>query len=150
MPADARELSAVHALALPPGWSAPELAAYCGETDRLVLKAENASGLHGFAVLQFAADEAEILTIAVQRESRRQGLASGLMKMAIALFHARSVGRAYLEVEEGNMPARSLYEKSGFRIFARRKNYYRTTGAGMATALIMRLDIGGGLSQVNT
>lgn len=149
-PADANELSALHACALPPGWSSPEIAAYCGETDRMVLKAANFAGLHGFAVLQFAADEAEILTIAVRHASRRQGVASYLMETAIGLFGEKSVSCAYLEVEEGNIPARSLYEKSGFRIFARRKNYYRTAGAGMATALIMRLDIGGGLSQVNT
>lgn len=147
-PADAGELSELHAVALPPGWSAEALSAYCGQAARIVLKAVDISGLLGFAVLQFAADEAEILTIAVRRANQNQGVGSQLMRAAVALFQERSVSHVYLEVEEGNAPALALYEKSGFRIFARRHNYYRKDNGGATTALIMRLDIRSGLSHV--
>jgi ribosomal-protein-alanine N-acetyltransferase len=137
--ADAESLAALHAGALPPGWPALELAACCGDTSRALLKAAEGERLHGFALLQFAADEAEILAFAVARESRGQGCAASLMRAAINLCASRFVTCIYLEVAESNEPARGLYEKFGFMAVARRKNYYRSASSAPETALIMKL-----------
>jgi [ribosomal protein S18]-alanine N-acetyltransferase len=137
--ADAESLAALYSNALPPGWPAAELADCCGDPGRALLKAAEDERLHGFVLLQFAADEAEILAFAVVEESRRRGCAASLLRAAINLCASRFVTCIYLEVAETNEPARRLYEKFGFEGVARRKDYYRSASSAPETALIMKL-----------
>ena len=137
---DAQGLAALYAEALPPGWPAHELAASCADANRAVLKAADGAHLHGFVILQFAADEAEILAIAVAKDRRRLGHAASLLRAGISSCQSRFISCIYLEVAESNSPARKLYEKFGFLVIGRRKNYYRTPSSASETALIMRRD----------
>lgn len=146
---DAPELATLHAHALPPGWPAADFAASCSNANRIVLKAVGGGGLLGLAVLQFAADEAEILSIAVAEEARRQGVASSMMEASIAACAQKLISHIYLEVAEGNRAALTLYQKFGFRVFALRKNYYQASRPAPVTALIMRLDTRRGLSPID-
>ena len=139
--ADAESLAALYAEALPPGWPAQELAAACAGPNRAVLKAADGARLHGFVIVQFAADEAEILGIAVTKAQRRRGYAASLLQAAIRVCQSRFASCIYLEVAESNTPARKLYEKFGFLVSGRRKNYYRLSGSASETALIMRRDV---------
>ena len=138
--ADAEALSALHDEALPPGWPPNELAAACADANRAVLKAADGMHLHGFVILQFAADEAEILAIAVSQERRRLGHATCLLRAVISACESRLTSCIYLEVAESNTPARRLYEKFGFLVIGRRENYYRSSSSSPQTALIMRRD----------
>ncbi|MGO9174326.1 MAG: ribosomal protein S18-alanine N-acetyltransferase [Rhodomicrobium sp.] len=149
LPPDAPDLAALHAQAFPPGWLAGDIAASCSDTNRIVLKAVDGAVLLGFAIFQFAADEAEILSIAVAEETRRHGVASSLMEAAIAACQEKLISCIYLEVAEGNAAALRLYEKFGFLSIAHRKNYYQGARPVPETALIMRLDTGRGLSQID-
>ncbi len=137
---DAQSLAALYAEALPPGWPAHELAASCADANRAVLKAANGALLHGFVILQFAADEAEILAIAVAKNRRRRGLAASLLRGGIRACQSQFTSCIYLEVAESNTPARKLYEKFGFLVTGRRENYYRVPSSAPETALIMRRD----------
>jgi ribosomal-protein-alanine N-acetyltransferase len=134
---DAPVLSALHRPALPPGWPAETFAAYCGASNCKVLKACDSSGACGLAVLQFAADEAEILTLAVSADFRRRGAGSQLLAAALDLCHKMDTSRIYLEVAEENAPARSLYAKFGFVAVGRRPGYYVSGRAEPEAALIM-------------
>ncbi len=138
--ADAEELAALYAEALPPGWPASELAASCGDANRAVLKATDGADLAGFIILQFAADEAEILAIAVTKHRRRLGRAASLLRAAMGACQSRFTSCIYLEVAESNSPARKLYEKFGFLVIGRRENYYRLPSSAPETALVMRGD----------
>jgi len=138
--ADAGALAALYAEALPPGWPTDELAKACSDPSRAVLKATEGSYLHGFLILQFAADEAEILAIATAKDWRRRGLAASLLRKGISVCRDRIMSCIYLEVAESNIPARSLYEKFGFLVVGRRENYYRSSSSAFETALIMRRD----------
>ncbi|MGA7324344.1 MAG: ribosomal protein S18-alanine N-acetyltransferase [Rhodomicrobium sp.] len=142
-PQDAAELAAIHCEALPPGWSSTEIAAACNAPERSVLKAISGGKLSGFVILQIAAGEAEILTIAVTTKKRRQGGASLLMAAAIEACHQRLVSFVFLETAQNNISARALYEKFGFSVVGQRKNYYQTGRSAPETALIMKLDIAG-------
>ena len=135
--ADAENLAALYADALPPGWPAHELAAACADANRAVLKAAEGAQLRGFMILQFAADEAEILAIAVAKECRRLGLAASLLRGGISVCQTRFISCIYLEVAETNAPARRLYEKLGFLVTGRRENYYLSSCSAPETALIM-------------
>lgn len=87
------------------------------------------SNPHGFVMARVAAPEAEILTLAVQPAARRQGLGYTLIAQAAA--HACSLGATemFLEVGGNNAPARSLYQRHGFRPVAQRKGYYQDQDA---------------------
>ncbi len=146
---DAPDLATLHAQTLPPGWSAADLAASCNNANRIVLKALDDGTLAGFAVLQFAADEAEILSIAVAAEARRRGVASAMMKACVAACEQKLISYLYLDVAEGNGAAQKLYKKFGFRLLAYRKNYYQAARSAPVTALIMRLDIERSLSPID-
>ena len=146
--AHAEDLAALYAEALPPGWPAAELAASCGVANRTILMAAGTK-LQGFVILQFAADEAEILAIAVAKDCRRQGYAASLMAAAIKVCLNQFISCIYLEVAESNSGARSLYEKFGFRSVARRENYYRSAGSAPDAALVMRLDLKLSVSSVD-
>ncbi len=137
---DAEALAALYAEALPPAWPAHELAAACTDASRAVLKAAEGAHSHGFIILQFAADEAEILAIAVAKDRRRLGYAASLLRGAIRTCQSRIISCIYLEVGESNAPARKLYEKFGFLVAGRRENYYRSSSSASETALIMRRD----------
>ena len=77
----------------------------------------------GFILSRQAADEEELLLIAVRPESRRRGVATILMQLLIAQARERGVTQLFLEMREGN-PAERLYCKMGFQPIGRRPNYY--------------------------
>jgi ribosomal-protein-alanine N-acetyltransferase len=51
------------------------------------------------------------------------------------------VRRVFLEVDEGNIPARKLYARAGFRDVGRRETYYQDQRARSAAALVLRRDL---------
>jgi ribosomal-protein-alanine N-acetyltransferase len=71
-----------------------------------------------------AADEAEILTLAVDPAHRRTGIASRLLRAATAALSAGETQRVFLEVAADNSAALALYERHGFEVCGRRANYY--------------------------
>lgn len=84
-----------------------------------------------------AADEGEILNLAVSPAGRRHGLGRALVEQAVATLRERGVGQIYLEVRESNAPARALYAARGFKEVGRRKQYYRRP---VEDAIVLRLD----------
>jgi len=99
---------------------------------------EEAGRIAGYIIFYHAAQEIHIMNIAVDRDRRGQGIASGMMSRIMALARKNSIENCFLEVRESNMPARGLYEKLGFMPVGRRKGYYRETGED---ALVMCLSL---------
>lgn len=97
--------------------------------------------LAGFVLSRVAADEAEILTIAVAPEWRRRGIATSLLEPHMQGLAAIRVSRLFLEVSVENTAARALYAHFGFEQVGERKAYYRTEGADLAAALVLRRDL---------
>ena len=79
----------------------------------------------GYVIARGAADEGEILNLAVAPQFRRRGVGCGLGRAILELLGSRGVTAVYLEVRASNAVARSLYEQLGFREVGRRENYYR-------------------------
>ncbi|TIV89777.1 MAG: GNAT family N-acetyltransferase, partial [Mesorhizobium sp.] len=71
--------------------------------------------------------EGEILTVAVSRSHRRQGLGWQLMDAVLRELHAQRAEALFLEVDETNAPAIGLYRRLGFIQVGHRPNYYRST-----------------------
>lgn len=79
-----------------------------------------------------AAREAHIMTVAVDPDWRRHGLASWLLVALLAEARTRGAEAATLEVRESNTAARRLYEEFGFVSSGVRPGYYGDTGEGAA------------------
>jgi ribosomal-protein-alanine acetyltransferase len=86
----------------------------------------NPSPIIGFITARIAADEMEILNLAVAPEQRRRGTASALLQAAIAWARANAARRGYLEVRASNQAAIRFYEAAGFKEIGRRANYYNS------------------------
>lgn len=101
-------------------WSADSIAGTLAVPGTLALLAPDAC-----AVLRMAADEAEILTLAVVPQARRQRRAIRLVDRCVAEAAAAGALRLHLEVAESNAAARALYRAAGFGEVGRRPGYYR-------------------------
>jgi [ribosomal protein S18]-alanine N-acetyltransferase len=143
---DVDDLAAVHADAFQRTWSAHDFTAMLTDPSIFALAVRLRSWfgprrLVGFVLVRFAADEAEILTIATGSRHRRRGYGRMLMDDVIRRLYREHIATLFLEVERGNAAAVSLYRSLGFEVAGERKNYYASPEAGDATALVMRLQV---------
>jgi ribosomal-protein-alanine N-acetyltransferase len=135
---DAGVLAEIHASAFDRPWSAAEIAVLLDSPGTLAL--QSSGGRKGFVMVRALAGEAEILTLAVAPEGRRQGQARALMQAAIVQALARQAETLFLEVAADNAAALGLYEGLGFEMAGRRKGYYdRGAASPRIDALVMRL-----------
>jgi [ribosomal protein S18]-alanine N-acetyltransferase len=70
-------------------------------------------------------EEGEILNLAVQPRTRRNGVAKALLEALLEEFRRERVLQVFLEVRESNVAAIAFYQKSGFEKTGRRPGYYR-------------------------
>lgn len=131
-----RALADLHAEAFDAPWSASAFADLLGQAG-VALTAET----DGFILIRTVADEAEILTLAVQPSARRQGLGARLVAAAIDRATASGATRMFLEVAEDNAPARALYVSLGFEPAGRRPRYYPRADGPAMDALLLVLNL---------
>jgi ribosomal-protein-alanine N-acetyltransferase len=130
--AHADVLAAIHAAAF------PRAEAWSRDVMLLQLEVPATFGLlhslGGMILGRVAADEAEILTLAVSPGQRRRGIGSALL--GAAMDRAANLGAVsmFLEVAVTNDAARALYAAHRFTAAGRRRRYY-TDGTD---ALILR------------
>ncbi len=139
----AEACAAIHRTGFAHPWSAGEFADLIASPTTLASAAlDPATGrLRGFALSRLAADEAEVLTIAVDPALRGRGVGAGLLREHLARS-ALSMARAiFLEVDPDNVAAIALYRRFGFRDVGRREGYYRLKDGQSASAIVMRKDL---------
>lgn len=66
-----------------------------------------------------------VVSIAVKRDARKQGIGTLLLKELEDRFKKERCVYSYLEVHYKNEPAISLYRKMGYYIVLLKKNYYK-------------------------
>jgi ribosomal-protein-alanine N-acetyltransferase len=138
---DARRLAQLHAESFHRGWGEGEFEAMLAEHNTLVHRLRLGRQVIGFAVSRTAADEAEILSIAVAAGHRGRGLSRNLLLTHLGHLAGRGVRTIFLEVEENNAPARRLYDRAGFGVVGRRERYYQQPDGEQLNALLMRRDL---------
>jgi ribosomal-protein-alanine N-acetyltransferase len=107
------------------GWSRAALAAIHQQDPDHLLIGWRGPELAGFISGRVAADEGEILNLAVRERFRRQGVGKALLQTLLDLFVREHVRHVFLEVRESNRNAVSFYRSMGFREVGRRDGYYR-------------------------
>lgn len=105
-------------------WSEASLKEVLEWKGALAIASEVEGKLRGFLIARQAADEAEILNLAVTLESRRSGVGGALLSSALESFRARGITCVFLEVRESNTAAIVFYAKHGFSKSGRREDYY--------------------------
>jgi ribosomal-protein-alanine N-acetyltransferase len=122
--------------------SIPEAAPWSADDFQLALQrnlclrvAEESGIVCGLIIFRIMADEAEILNLAVDSNSRRRGIGSRLISESITACKAAGVKSIYLEVRYSNEAARSFYSRMGFMGAGQRRQYYRQP---IEDALVLR------------
>jgi ribosomal-protein-alanine N-acetyltransferase len=138
---DAARLAQLHGASFHRGWGEGEFEGMLSERNTLVHRLKLGRKVIGFAVSRMGADEAEILSIAVDAAYRGRGLSRNLLLIHLGHLAGRGIRTIFLEVEENNAPARRLYERTGFGVVGRREQYYKQPGREQLNALLMRRDL---------
>ena len=131
------------AFPLPERWGPDQIAAQvslpgtCGLICLLPCQSGPEQSGGGFILFRVAADEAEVLTLAVSPASQRRGLGRRLLQAALDRAQARGAAQIFLEVAWDNIPALSLYAGAGFTQVGCRPGYY----PGGSDALVLRRDL---------
>jgi ribosomal-protein-alanine N-acetyltransferase len=149
---DLHAMADLHAAGFRHEWTAEELAELMRQPGVHAYVARRASflgsrGVAGFVLIRAAADEAEVLTIAVAPAHRGEGIGRRLLEHAFRRLYADRVASVFLEVDAANPSALALYRRLGFVQVGERKGYYADAAAPdgdtpKGTALVMRADLG--------
>lgn len=139
----AEDCAAIHSDSFAHGWSAEEIAALLAGSSAFGAAALDPArpDLRGFVLSRRAADEAEILTIAVASSWRGYGVGRELLGEHLRQAAMQGARMLFLEVDPENAPAVALYRRFGFTKVGDRRGYYRTGGGGPAPAWVMRREL---------
>jgi ribosomal-protein-alanine N-acetyltransferase len=139
----AEDCAAIHAGAFAHSWSVGEFGTLLASATTIGSAALDpaTSRMRGFAVSRLAADEAEILTIAVDGAWRGRGVGRDLLREHLSRAALSGARTMFLEVDQDNAAAIALYNRFGFRAVGRREGYYRRPDGKAATALVLRKDL---------
>ena len=99
-------------------WTLEQVLADIGQPQNWYALAYSGEVLVGFLAMQENLYELEVVQIAVRKEWQGRGIAGQLLETV------PQEKEVFLEVREGNSPARTLYQKQGFKEIGCRKGYY--------------------------
>jgi ribosomal-protein-alanine N-acetyltransferase len=140
-PQDTHAIALLHAASFHRGWSEEEIDRLLLDRQVVAHRAAIGTRFVGFIMSRLAADEAEILSIAVASALRRRGVARRLLDWHLRRLAALGVRTVFLEVDENNAAARQLYRRAAFREAGRREGYYLDHTGKRTTALVLRRDL---------
>jgi len=139
----AADCARIHAAAFAYAWGAGELESLIADPAAVGTAALDPASakLRGFALSRVAADEAEVLTIAVDPGLRGAGVGRDLLRAHLAAVAAAGAAAILLEVDESNAAALALYARERFAKVGERRGYYKKPDGNPASAWIMRRDL---------
>lgn len=129
---DCERFALLHAHGFAEAWDASALRALMVSPGAIALASAD-----GFLIARVASDEAEILTVAVAPERRRDGQGGALLSAAIDAARAAGARRMFLEVSSQNAAAQALYARAGFTQVGRRARYYGDGSDALVLALTL-------------
>ena len=113
------EISNLHKLCFPhKPWSADDFA------DLKKSGCEIIMSQNGFIVWRNVADETEIITIGVNPQMRRNGIATAMLTIIEDDAKKHGSKKIFLEVSADNISGQKLYEKNGYEKIGIRPKYY--------------------------
>ena len=138
---DVAGIAKLHAASFRRGWSDGEIEGMLLDRNVVAHRAGIGRHLAGFIISRMAADEAEILSVAVASAYRGRAIARTLLRHHLGRLAALGIRSVFLEVDEGNVSALRLYRRAGFVEVGQRKGYYPNATGKPATALVLRRNL---------
>jgi len=132
------DLARLHAMCFAQAWPASEFGRLTATPGTFSLIARANANAVGFLLGRVASDEAEIISIGVAPEHRRQGIAARLLTGAGTHLRVCGALSLFIEVDQDNQAAIGLYAKHGFERVARRPGYYNLPDGTRSDAVVMR------------
>lgn len=80
--------------------------------------------LASYCTVSTVLDEAQIINVATDNLFKRQGMACAVLEYVFEECRKRGIVSISLEVRESNEGAILLYQKLGFEVLGKRKNFY--------------------------
>ncbi len=122
---DIATLADIHAQCFTPAWNLGDVTEMLSIPGAGALVVELAGTIYGFVQFQWVAAEAEINTICVLPNYRRQHFGRDLMEGLLSQLTKMQTHKVFLEVADHNVQALGLYTAFGFQRNGVRKAYYR-------------------------
>ncbi len=149
LPNDAEALAEIHQECFERGWSDGDIRSQLSSGPYFALIARQKGDQKrvplAFILVRQIADEAEVITIATRKKARRSGLARLLLEATIRKLETNRVKSLFLEVDEENLPALSLYKSLRFKQVGEREGYYshgNNPQKKPSRALVMQRELG--------
>lgn len=131
----------IHAESFDYGWTESDFHALLTKPHYRTYGVFAGDDLKSFVILSLVAGEGEILTLATDAGSRRQGLARDLMRFVISQLQAEACESLFLEVAVDNPSALNLYDGLGFQRAGMRKSYYSRRHGPPVDGHVLRLEL---------
>ena len=122
-------------------WTRDSYEAICGGGPNrciVAVRDEEPRAVVAFGCFRVLAPEAELLNLAVLPETRRQGVATMILREVMQLAAQAGAAKLFLEMRDSNAAASSLYTAFGFQPAGRRPGYYAHPSDA---ATIYRIDL---------
>lgn len=142
-PEDVECIADLHAASFDEAWTPPmikRIMAMAGSFGLIARRVVD-GGVAGFALVRKAADECELLSLAVGDDDRGNGVGAMLLDAALSSAIAVDARKFFLEVAETNDVAIRLYTSRGLKTVGRRPDYYELKSGRREAALTMRRDL---------
>lgn len=104
--------------------------------------------LLGYYVTMPVMDEVHLLNITVSPDHWRQGLGRWMLSEVHAQAERSAASSVWLEVRPSNAAALAMYQRHGFALVGRRRDYYPLTQDKREDALLLKLLLGAPGAQV--
>ncbi len=89
--------------------------------------AEKAHKIIGFLIgVKINPEYAKILMLAVSKYHRKQSIGSGLLNQFLRVIYIEKIKRIELEVRTNNKAAIKFYQKHGFKIKEKKREFYQS------------------------
>jgi tRNA threonylcarbamoyl adenosine modification protein YeaZ len=139
----ANVLAAIHMPCFADAWDSTAMAALLATPGSIALLAtlDKAGEKQpcGFVLLRTAADEMEVLTVAVLPHTRRRGVARALMQAVRRYAGQTGTKKIFIEYARDNQAAHALYENVGYARNGVRPNYYKNPDGTASDAITATL-----------
>ncbi|MDO5294294.1 MAG: ribosomal protein S18-alanine N-acetyltransferase [bacterium] len=105
-------------------WTKEDFTKALNDPQNIYMVVEKQDEILGYCGLWSVLDEGQITNVAIKKKTQGCGLGYMMMKELIQQGEDKGLTAFTLEVREGNIPARTLYEKIGFESAGVRPNFY--------------------------
>lgn len=133
----AQHMADLHAQGFDSSWPAADFKNHINNPLDTVLGLMKQEVLCGFIIIRAQQDQAEILTIVMDKKHQGRGLAKELLQSAEQKIAELGVEILFLEVAKDNTPAIKLYQNTGYQNCGTRPGYYRRS-RGRVDALLFQ------------